>query len=451
MVSPIFDLKNYNPVWLHLSGVNEEMIEKYRVLPLSRDTHTLRLAMADTSDNDTISKMSFHTGLRIRPVRVAKEALDNLITTLCKPNLLYSQLEMTLSKLSPEEPHSPDAIEMTGPVIEFSNQLINDAISKKVSDIHIEPDRTHCRIRFRRDGILQEAAIIPVYLAHQLTSRLKIMSRLNIAERRLPQDGRLDMPIKSKIDIRISTCPTLHGEKIVLRILDTHLNTIHIDSLGMTEKQMAMFTKSLSRPQGLILVTGPTGSGKTTTLYAALNHLNHVSKNIVTAEDPVEIELPNINQVNINTSIGLDFPIILRNLLRQDPDVMMIGEIRDKETATIALQAAQTGHLVISTLHTNSAMEALSRLQSMDIPTHLLTNMSALIIGQRLMRLLCLDCKSESACDTCNQGYSGRTGIFEFLTIPDHSHYHNDQLRESGLEKIESGLTDHAELLRVLG
>lgn len=314
-------------------------------------------------------------------------------------------------------------------VIEYVDQLLNEAILKHISDIHIEPYEDYCRIRLRRNGLLYEAANIPIHLANQVIMRLKVMAQLNTAEKRLPLDGRLQINTAFKNDIRINTCPTLFGEKAVLRILDTKQINLDINSLGMTDFQKEIFLKKLSHPQGLILVTGPTGSGKTMTLYSALRHLNQIEKNIVTIEDPVEIELTGINQTNINPRIGLDFSITLRTLLRQDPDIIMIGEIRDVETATIALQAAQTGHLVLSTLHTNNAAEVLSRLHSMGIATHYLMNSISLIIAQRLIRTLCQHCKkldntpTHKGCGHCHHGYSNRIGIFELLSLPEQDNY----------------------------
>jgi type IV pilus assembly protein PilB len=392
---------------------------------------------------------------------VSKSELEKIISKWCRPHILYSQLETTLSKIAPLQIKEtknliiPNKHTETNnePVIEFVYQLIDDAIIKQVSDIHIEPFEHQCRIRFRRDGLLYEAATIPLHLANQITMRLKIMAHLNIAEKRLPQDGRLHIQGTKKMDIRINICPTFFGEKIVLRILDPKQINFNINLLGMNEAQITLFQKILSQPQGLILVTGPTGSGKTMTLYAALNYLNKVEKNISTVEDPVEIELPGITQVNINPRIGLDFATILRALLRHDPDIMMVGEIRDAETATIALQAAQTGHLVLSTLHTNQASESISRLESMGIPTAYFKNAISLIIAQRLVRKLCIHCKllftsvNTQSCEHCHHGYKGRTGIFELLAAD--SNQSQLSLWDAGLEKIQAGLTNYNELMRV--
>src|SRR3990167_11373159 len=287
----------------------------------------------------------------------------------------------------------PSLINFNESVIQVVNRLLQDAILNHASDIHIEPYHQHCRIRFRSDSLLHEVATFPSPLAMQMITRLKIMANLNIAERRLPQDGHISLQNDHKIDIRISTCPTLFGEKIVLRLLNSSAIKSDIHQLGLTDTQQQLFLNKLKQPQGLILVTGPTGSGKTITLYSALHYLNKPEKNISTVEDPVEIQLPGINQVNINTKINLHFSTVLRTLLRQDPDIIMIGEIRDPETADIAIQAAQTGHLVLSTLHTNSAIETLTRLHAMKILAYNLAGSLSLIIAQRLIRTLCAHCK----------------------------------------------------------
>lgn len=458
MRRPKFDLNNYNPEWLHETKIKPEIIERYHVIPLHRDEHTLHLGLSDLTNHEAISAIAFHTGLRIHPVQVDEEALNRIINTHCKPNILYSQLETALAKITPiEEKTNQNDHLADGPVIEFVDQLIKDAVSKHVSDIHIEPHEQHCRIRFRRDGLLYDAASIPLHLATQVNTRLKIMSHLNIAEKRMPQDGRLKIHASTKIDIRINTCPVLFGEKIVLRILDAKDSALAIPSLGMTNDQQNLFLDKLSSSQGLILVTGPTGSGKTMTLYSALHHLNQTEKNISTVEDPVEIELSGINQVNVNQRIGLDFSTILRTLLRQDPDILMIGEIRDKETATIALQAAQTGHLVLSTLHTNNAAESISRFRSMGITAHEIINTASLIIAQRLVRTLCSHCKQsgnlphEKGCEHCRQGYAGRIGIFELLTLKTDNHHDYMRLREAGKLKVKDGITSNHELIRLLG
>ena len=452
--SPEFDLKNYDPEWLHQSGIKPDMIERYHVIPLAKDKHTLQLGVSDLTRHEAVSAIAFHTGLHIQPVFVEEEALNRIISTLCQPNILYSQLESALAKLTPKEEkyNTVDHTDFSdAPLIDFVNQLIQDAVKNNVSDIHIEPQEHQCRIRFRRDGLLYEAAMIPLHLAAQVNTRLKILSHLNIAEKRLPQDGRIKIQTGNKIDIRINTCPVLYGEKIVLRLLDAKDSALSIPRLGMTDEQSKLYLEKLSRSQGLILVTGPTGSGKTMTLYSALHHLNRIEKNIATVEDPVEIELSGINQVNIHPRIGLDFSAALRTLLRQDPDIVMIGEIRDKETAIIALQAAQTGHLVLSTLHTNNAAESIARLQSMGITSQEITDTTTLIIAQRLVRTICYHCKNiKNGCGHCRQGYSGRTGIFELFPLEKEEHHDYLKLWDAGLLKVKEGITTYEELTRVL-
>lgn len=339
-------------------------------------------------------------------------------------------------------------------IIELINSLIEEAIEKTISDIHIEPQQQTCRIRFRRDGLLYEAASLPSHFSSRMATRIKVMANLNIAERRLPQDGRIYIAEKNNMDLRVNICPTLFGEKIALRLLDTKHNQLNLANLGMENEQLTLFLHTLTKPQGLILVTGPTGSGKTLTLYAALQYLNQIEKHICTIEDPIEISLPGINQIQVNPKINLDFANGLRALLRQDPDVIMIGEIRDKETAEIAIQAAQTGHLVLSTLHTTQAKETLIRLQTMGINESELRHSLSLIINQRLVRLLCSQCKQSDnnvfhakGCPICYQGYQGRTGVFEILTTTNPSL----NLRQAAMLKIKNGLTTHNEYLRVIG
>jgi len=354
-------------------------------------------------------------------------------------------------------------------IIELVDHLIHQADEQNASDIHIEPDEHACRIRFRQDGLLCEITEIALSLAEQIITRLKVMANLDIAEHRLPQDGRFKVQNHQQraIDIRISTCPLIHGEKIVLRLLDSAKVNLSIEALGFTSSQQKLFLKHISQTQGLILLTGPTGSGKSLTLYSALNHLNVKEKNIVTVEDPVELPIKGLNQVHVNSKAGLDFSTTLRAFLRQDPDIIMLGEIRDRETAEIALQAAHTGHLVLASLHANNAIEALTRLLSMGLASYQLAPATQLIIAQRLVRKLCPHCKMEG-CIYCRQGYLGRTGIFECLNLSPSLKQLILQktdsasllaaarqegfrtLNETGLEKVHQGLTTLAEINRVL-
>lgn len=361
-----------------------------------------------------------------------------------KPSLPLFQLADTVENKTADD----------APIIQYLNQIIWDAIQIKASDIHFEPFQNTLRIRYRHDGILSEIPSPAFHLTSRLLTRLKIMAKLDISERRMPQDGRFkinliesntsnnlkeSMTHNKTIDFRVSTCPTLFGEKVVLRILDPRQTQLNVDELGLEPEQKSLFLKAIEAPQGLILVTGPTGSGKTVTLYTALNQLNTPEKNISTCEDPVEFNLPGITQVPVNVKIGLTFETVLRSFLRQDPDIIMVGEIRDFETANIALKAAETGHLVFSSLHTTSAESTLIRLLNMGIPHYHLAASISLIIAQRLVRVLCPFCKileppslSESSdfsgfsgfygpnkkgCPKCHQGYKGRTGVFEVLPI----------------------------------
>lgn len=364
------------------------------------------------------------------------------------------------------------------PLIQLVDQIILDAFQKKASDIHLEAQETCCRIRYRQQGILVLMNEIPAPLTNRIMTRLKVMGKLNIAEKRLPQDGRFQL---LDIDIRISTCPTFFGEKIVLRLLNSNKLSFAISDLGLTATQQKLFSQAISQAQGMVLVTGPTGSGKTVTLYSALHYLNQIEKNISTVEDPIEIRLPGINQVNINTKIGLDFATILRAFLRQDPDIIMVGEIRDQETANIAIQAAQTGHLVLSTLHTNNAAETITRLLAMGIPAYNIAESISLVIAQRLVRRLCDDCKipekllhydkyvyRASHCDQCIHGYQSRFAIYELLPLTEtlkklifkqaHSQILLEQAKKEGfvtlseiaMQHVLSGVTSFAEINRIL-
>ncbi len=374
---------------------------------------------------------------------------------------------------SPVTGIAPHLIQESAPdeqLVKLVDQTIKDAIQQAASDIHVEPFSDSCRIRYRHDGILREVTSIPNHIASRFMTRLKVMAQLDITEKRLPQDGRFQL---YNVDIRVNTCPTLFGEKIVLRLLNAKNISLNIEKLGFNVAQKTLFLKQITRPQGMILITGPTGSGKTITLYAALNYLNAIEKNISTVEDPVEIQLVGINQINVNTKIGLEFSTVLRTLLRQDPDIIMLGEIRDPETASIAIQAAQTGHLVLATLHTNNTIEAIARLESLGITPYHIMNAVSLIISQRLLRKLCLHCKQHERkplfenCQHCLQGYKGRIGIYELLPITEKiqtlileknmaairqykQHEGFSTLYESGMRLVKEGITNLAELNRVV-
>jgi type IV pilus assembly protein PilB len=405
-----------------LTIVNSDLIQRYRVIPLKIQGSTLKLGMLDPTDQSAVNAIGFHTGLRILPVFIEEIQFKEFLQTCCITPTPASLLqELGQPHVVRENPSNYDE-----PLIKFVDQIISHAIHKSASDIHIEPYESYCRIRYRQNGLLYEITEIAAALATRLITRLKVMAQLNISERRLPQDGRFQITeALATIDVRVNTCPTLFGEKIVLRILDARNMTLAIDALGLSPPQLKLFKDKIDQPQGLILVTGPTGSGKTITLYSALNYLNTPTKNISTVEDPVEIRLAGINQVNIHAKIGLDFATALRTFLRQDPDVIMVGEIRDTETANIATQAALTGHLVLSTLHTNNAVATVARLNDLGVATDAMT----LIIAQRLIRILCDACKQPDyssknslvfraqGCQHCLHGYTGRTGIYELLEI----------------------------------
>ena len=341
------------------------------------------------------------------------------------------------------------------PVIRLLNQIFESALQNNASDIHLETLSDHFQVRFRIDGVLQAQPPLSKNLANRIISRLKLLAKLDISETRLPQDGRFQFKttFSDILDFRLSTLPTHWGEKVVLRAQQNKPVELSFSELGMTENQQQAFQRALSQPQGLILVSGPTGSGKSISLYTALQWLNTTDKHIMTAEDPIEIELDGIIQSQINPQIGLDFSRLLRAFLRQDPDIIMLGEIRDEESAMIALRAAQTGHLVLSTLHTNDAISAISRLQQLGIQQHEIENSLLLVIAQRLVRKICPKCSGNliNSCD-CHQGYRGRIGVYQFLHWQQNG-YQTDfkNLRESGLEKVSQGITDEKEIERVLG
>lgn len=479
-----YDLNNYDYQLLHNNFISKELILRYRVIPLEKKSGALYVGTTDPTDQYTMDIITFHTGLRTFPIIIPEDKLNQIIKQYCEDKTIKNHLELGLLKEITFEDHplilQENIVNYDEPLIKFVDHVIKHAIEQSASDIHVEPCKEYCRIRYRRDGVLHEITQLPVESANRFITRLKVMAKLDIAERRLPQDGRIYL---HGIDIRINTCPTIFGEKMVLRLLDANKYLLDLNSLGFSEMQKSVFISTISKPHGLILVTGPTGCGKTVTLYSALNYLNNAEKNISTVEDPVEIQLAGINQVSIQTKIGLDFSTVLRTLLRQDPDVIMIGEIRDKETADIAIQAAHTGHLVLSTLHTNSAIETVSRLTSIGISTYNIANAISLIIAQRLMRKLCDYCKQPDTnnsddiqhvifrpvgCKHCLHGYQGRTGVYEFLpftelfselilagensitikTAMKNNGFH--LLFEMGKEKVFAGLTSLEELNRIL-
>ncbi|HEY3784458.1 MAG TPA: type IV-A pilus assembly ATPase PilB [Steroidobacteraceae bacterium] len=501
---PLFDLEAINLDLETVRLVNDKLLAKHRVLPVFRRGKRLFLAVADPTNLHAIDEIKFQTSLGIEPVVVEDDKLQRAI------DKALEQVDNQMSALSDEEGIDLEALETSGgddqlddkvtrddvedaPIVRFVNKVMLDAIRRGASDIHFEPYEKIYRVRLRMDGVLKELAQPPVQLAPKLSARLKVMARLDIAERRVPQDGRIKMKLSKNraIDFRVSTCPTLFGEKIVMRILDPAQASLGIDSLGYEPFQKDLYTKYLAKPQGMILVTGPTGSGKTVSLYTGLAILNREDTNISTAEDPAEINLPGVNQVNVNAKVGLTFAAAMRAFLRQDPDVIMVGEIRDLETAEIAIKAAQTGHLVLSTLHTNDAPQTLTRLVDMGVKPYAIATSVSLIIAQRLARRLCAHCKQPmdvpkeallkegflesdvgtglrifvpKGCQSCTDGYKGRVGIYQVLPVTESiariilgagsAVDISDQaakegvwdLRRAGLEKVKAGLTSLEEV-----
>ncbi|WP_443191474.1 type IV-A pilus assembly ATPase PilB [Pseudomonas indica] len=433
--------------------VSEKLIRQHRVLPLWRRGNKLFVAVSDPANHQAVTDIQFSTGLNTESILVEDDKLGDAIEKFFESSAsgMEDLGDVDLDGVDIEAVDEDKADAGAGgdsddaPVVRFVNKMLLDAIKGGSSDLHFEPYEKAYRVRFRTDGILHEVAKPPIQLASRIAARLKVMASLDISERRKPQDGRIKMKIsKSKaIDFRVNTLPTLWGEKIVMRILDPSSAQMGIDALGYEEEQKELYMTALKQPQGMILVTGPTGSGKTVSLYTGLNILNTVDINISTAEDPVEINLEGINQVNVNPRQGMDFAQALRAFLRQDPDVIMVGEIRDLETAEIAIKAAQTGHMVMSTLHTNSAAETLTRLRNMGVPAFNIATSVNLIIAQRLARKLCGSCKKEIdvpretllkegfpedkigtfkiygpvGCENCKGGYKGRVGIYEVVKI----------------------------------
>ena len=447
---PFLDLAAMDPEHFVIDLVNADLLEKHKVLPIFKRGNRLHLAQADPSDMSALDDVKFATGMTVDATVVEFDKLNIILEKLQAGNSAFDDLGEDLD-LEEDEPKKKEAEDdSTGdeaPIVRFINKMLLDAIKLGSSDLHFEPYEKRYRVRYRTDGVLHEVASPPINLSGKIAARLKVMSQMDISERRVPQDGRIKMKIsKNKaIDFRVNTLPTLWGEKIVLRILDPSSAQLGIDALGYEPDQKKLYMDALAQPQGMILVTGPTGSGKTVSLYTGLNILNVEGTNISTAEDPVEINLEGINQVNVNAKVGLDFAEALRSFLRQDPDIVMVGEIRDLDTAGIAIKAAQTGHLVLSTLHTNSAPETLTRLANMGVPAFNIATSVSLIIAQRLGRRLCSICKTKAdipdealkeagftdemlseatifkpvGCDACSGGYKGRVGIYEVVRITD--------------------------------
>ncbi|WP_434950151.1 type IV-A pilus assembly ATPase PilB [Shewanella sp. HL-SH4] len=502
--TPLLDLNEYDIAAIPEELLNKKLIDKHRCLPLFKRGNRLYIATSDPTNIAALEDFQFSLGLHAEAILVEDDKLHIILEKLAEDDL--SSLDLTgldeeaLANIDVSDTNQQDEQQAESsddaPIVIYINKILTDAIRKGASDLHFEPYEKRYRIRFRIDGILHEVSQPPVNLSARISARLKVMSKLDIAERRVPQDGRIKMKLSrtKSIDFRVSSLPTIWGEKIVMRILDSSSAQLGIEKLGYEDDQRLLYEEMLAKPQGMILVTGPTGSGKTVSLYTGLNILNTEERNISTAEDPVEINLEGVNQVHINLKAGLTFASALRSFLRQDPDVVMVGEIRDLETAEIAIKAAQTGHLVLSTLHTNSAAETLTRLINMGVPGYNIASSVNLIIAQRLARRLCPECKQPEdvpaeellrlgfnqqnidegftvykpcGCDLCSGGYKGRVGIYEVMKISDaiartimesgNSLQIAQQaktegmrdLRQSGLLKVVHGVTSIAEVNRV--
>ncbi|MEJ1098020.1 MULTISPECIES: type IV-A pilus assembly ATPase PilB [unclassified Pseudoxanthomonas] len=505
---PVLDVTAFDPANNAIKLVSEELVQKHQVLPLFKRGNKLFVGVSDPTKTHALDEVKFHTNLTVEPILVDEDSLRRTLDQWLSSasNLSgafgsdddegFDNLEVGTDEDMAGGDSGVDAKGDDTPVVKFVNKVLIDAIKRGASDIHFEPYETDYRVRLRIDGILKQVAKAPVKLSQRIAARLKVMSQLDIAEKRVPQDGRIKLNLSKtkQIDFRVSTLPTLFGEKVVLRILDGSAAKLGIDKLGYEPDQQALFEAAIQRPYGMVLVTGPTGSGKTVSLYTALGILNDEVRNISTVEDPVEIRLPGVNQVQQNVKRGMTFAAALRSFLRQDPDVIMVGEIRDLETAEIGIKAAQTGHMVLSTLHTNDAPQTIARLMNMGIAPYNITSSVTLIIAQRLARRLCSRCKravefpahallaegfsqqeidagftvyEPVGCDECTEGYKGRTGIYQVMPMSDEIQSivleggnamqiaevarkaGIRDLRQSALLKVRNGITSLAEINRV--
>jgi len=506
--SPLLDLSVFDSnSFPEPDYIDLKLVEKHMAMPIFRRGKTLFVATVDPTDKTALEEIKFATNLRIFPVQVGLNDFEQLLERYLDDNsqslddmMGDTDFELDIDEGDGEDGNNSDAVEAgedDAPIVKYVNKLLLDAINKGASDIHIEPFEKELRIRLRIDGILHKVATQPIAFAPRIAARIKIISKLDIAERRAPQDGRVKLKIarNKAFDFRVNTLPTVYGEKVVMRLLDSSAANLELTTLGFTEKQLDLYKEVVKRPYGMVLITGPTGSGKTVTLYSALNMLNDPGKNISTVEDPVEIQLYGITQVNINERANLGFADALRAFLRQDPDILMLGEIRDLETAEIAIKASQTGHMVLSTLHTNDAPSTLTRLLNMGVPAFNVASAVQLIVAQRLVRRLCTKCKievslpdktltdagfktdeigkftifgpNETGCPNCTEGYKGRAGVFQVMPISERIKVlimegctENDieeqaekegtlDLRQAGLAKVKDGLTSLEEIERV--
>ncbi len=500
---PMFDINVLNNDNIPKDLVDEKVVRKFNALPIFKRGQRLFVALSDPTRVDAIDAIAFNSQLSVEAVVVEEDKLKKRIDSVYADSMQnfdsFSNSDFNIDLEGTEEDNETkinDGVD-EAPVVKFVNKMLVEAIRMGASDLHFEPYEKSYRVRFRVDGVMEKMANPPIQLASKIAARLKVMSQMDISERRVPQDGRIKLKLsKNKaIDFRVNSLPTLFGEKIVLRILDPSSAMLGIDALGYEPDQKEMFMEALNKPQGMLLITGPTGSGKTVSLYTGINILNTGLTNISTAEDPVEINLEGVNQVNVNPKVGLTFANALKSFLRQDPDIVMVGEIRDLETAEIAIKAAQTGHMVLSTLHTNSAPETLTRLRNMGVASFNIATSVNLVIAQRLARRLCKNCKApidiprqsllelgfiESdldnpdnmiyepvGCNECREGYKGRVGIYEVMKVsPDISRIIMEDgnaidikdaalkngfrdLRRSGILKVLQGVTSIQEMMRV--
>jgi len=499
---PLFDLSAFAPEFLPTSAIDARLMQAQRVIALAKRGNKLSVALSDPTNNQALDQIKFQSEATVEPVIVPHDALLNLLAAIAKgaeqelSELAGDDAEIEFAEEDQQAATNPEAASDVedAPIVRFLNKILVDAVQMGASDIHFEPYEKYYRIRLRVDGVLRDHASPPLSIREKLVSRIKVLARLDIAEKRVPQDGRmrLIMSATRTIDFRVSTLPTLFGEKTVMRILDATQAQMGIDALGYDPDQKALLLEAITRPYGMVLVTGPTGSGKTVSLYSCLNLLNKPGINISTAEDPAEINLPGVNQVNVNEKAGLTFPVALKSFLRQDPDIIMVGEIRDLETADIAVKAAQTGHMVFSTLHTNDAPSTLTRLMNMGVAPFNIASSVILITAQRLARRLCgckqpLEISREAllaagyrdsdldgdwrpygpvGCDRClGSGYKGRVGIYQIMPISPSiealilangnsmeiaaqaEKEGVNSLRRSGLLKVKQGLTSLEEVL----
>jgi type IV pilus assembly protein PilB len=500
---PYFDASALDIGQSAFKTVSDELLQKHQAFPLFKRGNRLYVGISDPTNTRALDEIKFAANMTVEPIMVSEDVLKRVLDQALSGDSFGANSDddeglENLESSSGEDDNTETGVDTKGddtPVVKFVNKVLLDAIKKGASDIHFEPYETDFRVRLRLDGVLKNIAKAPVKLAPRISARLKVMSQLDIAEKRVPQDGRIKLNISKtkQMDFRVSTCPTLFGEKIVLRLLDGSAAKLGIDKLGYEDAQKQLYMDALAKPYGMILVTGPTGSGKTVSLYTGLNILNTEERNISTAEDPVEIRVPGINQVQMNVKRGMTFAVALRSFLRQDPDIIMVGEIRDLETAEIAVKAAQTGHLVLSTLHTNDAPQTISRLMNMGIAPYNITSSVTLVIAQRLARRL-HDCKKPielpeaallaegftpedikagiklydaAGCSDCNEGYKGRLGVYQVMPMTEEiqkiilqggnviqiaeaaQRSGVNDLRQSALLKARMGITSLAEINRV--